>query len=91
MAQAKRDQNDIPVALGVNSSDLSTPLMFKIDPITNRWLIKINSTTATATSATKNKRDQNDKPTMYGVSSVDGITLVPIQTDSNGNLLVTLS
>lgn len=33
-------------------------------------------------------RDQNRKPIWWGVSSVDGVTLVPIQIDSGGNVLM---
>lgn len=83
----KRDQNDIPVASGVSSTDGFTPLSFRVDPVTDHLLVKSISSSNSATSATKDKRDQNDIPSKYGVSSVDGITMVPIRTDSNGYLL----
>lgn len=85
---AYRDQNDNPVALGVSSVDLVTPLMFNVDPVTG-WLLVENSTDSlTPTSASRDKRDQNNRATMYGISSADNITLIPIRTDSNGKLLI---
>lgn len=88
MSVAKRDQNDVAVSLGVNSSDSTTPLMFKVDPVTGYLLVEDKVDSLTATAATQCKIDQNDVKTKYGVSSVDGVTLVPIRTDSDGRLLV---
>lgn len=84
---AKRDQNDVPVALGVSSSDGVTPIMLAFDPITNYLLAEIHVESLTATQASKDKIDENDIKTVYGVSSVDGTTLVPIRTNSLGYLL----
>lgn len=88
MAQAKRDQNDVPVGLGISSSDSTTPIMLRVDSVTNYLLVSDTGANVTVTSATWDKIDQNDVHTKYGVSSVDDVTLVPIRTDSNGNLLV---
>lgn len=85
--QARRDQNAIGLGLGVSSTDSSTPLPLKVDPVTKYLLTSSITSINSATVITKNKRDQNDRPTMYGVSSTDGVTLVPIRTDSNGYLL----
>ena len=82
-----RDQNDRAVASGVSSVDSVSPVMFRVDPITDYLLVDEISSTNSATPRTRNTRDQNDVPTVYGVSSVDGVTLVPIRTDSNGRLL----
>ena len=83
-----RDQNDRPVASGVSSSDNTTPVMVRVDPVTGYVLINVSSSNITATPKTWNKRDENHVPTVYGVSSVDGTTLVPIRTTSTGNLLI---
>lgn len=88
MADAKRDQNHITVAMGISSSDGITPTMFTVDPSTNYLLLDVSSDSLVVTSATTDKRDQNFVPTCYGISSVDGTTLVPIRTDTNGKLLV---
>lgn len=86
--RAKRDQNDIPVALGVSSVDSVTPLMLNVDPVTGYLLIASSSDSLITTSAVRCKIDQNDQKTKYGISSVDGVTLVPIRTDSSGRLLI---
>jgi hypothetical protein len=88
MAEAKRDQNHITVAMGISSTDGTTPIMFAVDPVTNYLLLDVSADSLTATAATVDKRDQNFVPTVYGVSSVDGTTLVPIRTDTDGRLLV---
>lgn len=88
MAIGKRDQNDKAVGLGVSSSDNSTPLMLRVDPVTDYLLVTLQSDSLTPTVATRNKRDQNEVPSAYGVSDTDGVTLVPIRTDSSGNLLI---
>lgn len=88
MADAKRDQNHITVAMGISSTDSITPIMFAVDPVTNYLLLNVASDLLTVTPATSDKRDQNFVPTIYGVSSVDGTTLIPIRTDTNGRLLV---
>lgn len=91
MAIAKRDQNDIPVTLGVSSSDGITPIMCRVDSVTGALLVSETTDSLSVTSATKDKIDENDIHTKYGISSVDGVTLVPIRTDSNGRLLIQYS
>ena len=88
MSQAGRDQDDVPTGLGVSSSDLTTPILIRVDPVTNYLLVDQSSDSLTATIAIKDKIDENDVHTKYGISSVDGVTLVPIRTDSNGRLLI---
>lgn len=86
--QARRDQNDVGIALGVSSTDNSTPLMLNVDPVTGWLLVSNSGDSLILTAATRCKIDENDVHTKYGVSSVDGITLIPIRTDSSGKLLV---
>jgi hypothetical protein len=84
-----RDQNDRAVASGVSSTDSVTPVMMRVDPITDYLLVDFaGNSSNNATPRTWNKHDDNDVPTVYGVSDADGVTLVPIRTDSNGYLLV---
>lgn len=86
--QARRDQNDIHTGLGVSSVDNITPLLLKVDPVTDYLLIENVSQSITATVASKVKIDENDQKTCYGISSIDEVTLVPIRTDSLGRLLI---
>ncbi len=85
---AYRDENQRTVSIGVSSVDVITPIMMRVDPITDRLLITSIVSSNSATTRQWNKRDENGYPTMYGISSTDSVTLVPIRTDSNGNLLV---
>jgi hypothetical protein len=88
LSEAKRDQNHIKMATGINNTTGLLPLPVLVDSITGGVLVDetIDSLTPTVTDA--NKRDQNHIVTQYGVSSVDGITPIPIRTDSNGRLLI---
>ena len=88
---AYRDQNQRTVGMGVSTSDNKTPIMWHVDPVTSYLLVSQITSTNSATTKQWNKRDDNGYPTMYGISSTDGVTLVPIRTDSSGNLLVTYS
>lgn len=88
MADALRDQNHKTVAMGISSSDGTTPIMFAVDPVTGYLLLDVASDSVIATATTADKRDQNYVPTVYGVSNDDGTTLLPIRTDSQGRLLV---
>lgn len=87
MAEAKRDQNDRPTALGVSSIDIKTPLLLAVDPVTG-YLLVVVSTDSLSAVTPKHRIDQNDIPTSYGISNADGKTLIPIQTDANGKLLI---
>lgn len=83
------DDNDRPIALGVSSTDNVTPIMFRVDPVTDYLMVDfVGNSSNSATVRTRNKRDDNDVPTVYGVSDTDGVTPVPIRTDSNGYLLI---
>lgn len=88
MENAKRDQNDVAVSLGVNSSNSNGTLMLRVDPVTDYLLVSGSTDSLVVTPATRCKIDQNDQKTKYGISSVDGITLVPIRTDASGRLLI---
>ena len=87
--QAKRDENDIALGLGVSSVDNKTPLPLRVDPVTDYLLIDNLVQSISITPAVRVKIDENDRKTCYGVSSVDNKTLVPIRSDNNGRLLVT--
>lgn len=88
MANAKRDENDMPTALGVSSSNSITTTLLRVDPVTNYLLVQNFGDSLSVVSASRVKIDQNDQKTKYGISSVDGTTLIPIRTDSNGRLLI---
>ena len=91
MTEAKRDDNYVAVGLGEATDDSQT-LPLSVDPVTDELLIDlIIDNRAVATSLTWDLRDDNNKPTMYGISRFDPTVLVPIRTDENGRLLVTMN
>jgi len=86
MTNAKRDQNYIPVRMGVLFSDGETliPIAINAD-----GTLRVN-TWATISQAVRNVayREENGVTVMKGVSSVDGTTVLPIFVDSGGAVLV---
>ncbi len=85
---AKIDENGIKTVLGTLQSDGVSTVRLKVNP-TNGGLKVVDATTGTASTRRIASRDDNGRPVWMGVSSSDGITLIPIAMDSNGNLLVT--
>lgn len=87
MANAKRDQNNVPTALGTLNTDGITTALIAVNPSTNSLKV-IDDTTGTASTRTIAPRDENDVPAWMGVSSSDMTTPIPIAVDSSGNLLI---
>lgn len=87
MAQAKRDDNYIPVAIGVLDSDGVTPTMLEADP-TSHILDVEDNTDGSDNSGDNAYRDDNNISTLIAVSESDGSTPVPLYVDSDGNLLI---
>ncbi len=50
MAQAKRDQNNVPTLLGVSNVDSSTPVVIYADPVTHRLLVDLPTSSGTVSS-----------------------------------------
>lgn len=85
---AKRDNNQIPVILGTDSTDGSTPVAIKINP-TNHGIKVDDGVTGTDLSGDIASRDENGVTVLMGVSSADGVTPTPIYVDSStGALLI---
>lgn len=87
MAQASRDQNNVPTLLGALSTDGITPTKVKADPTSHALKVDDN-TTGTDHGRNVAVRDQNFVPVLMAVSSVDGVTPVEVYADSSGNLLI---
>ena len=88
MTQAKKDNNQIPVLLGTDSTDGITPTPLKASPSTHA--LKTNdNTTGSNLSGNIAYRDNNGYTVMMGVSNADGVTPVPIYALlSTGALLI---
>lgn len=50
MVQAKKDENGIPVLMGVSNADGVTPIMVYVDPVTHRLLVDLAGGSGTVTS-----------------------------------------
>ncbi len=83
-----RDKNHKTVGGGVDPADTSAVEMLKVDPTTDELLVVLAVESLNATVMTEDKRDQNFVPTVYGISDTDGTTLVPIRTNSDGEILI---
>lgn len=86
MANAKRDENDVPTKIGVSSADGVTIVLLKVNPA-NHGMQTSDGTTGTDFGTPNAKRDENDVPCLMGISSVDGVTPVAIYFTSDGKIL----
>ncbi len=87
MAQAKRDENNVPTLLGVLNSDGATVTPIQINPV-NHALKVDDNTTGSDLGPSRALRDENFVPTKIVVSSADEITPVVLYADSSGKLLI---
>lgn len=87
MANAKRDQNNVPTLLGALESDGSTIVLIKANDVGHGLQVDDN-TTGVDYGPTNAPRDENSVPVIMGVSSADGVTPIPIYATADGKLLV---
>ncbi len=87
MANSATDGNHVGTFAGTLQSDGTTYVPIKVNPA-NKAIKVADDTTGTASTRLTAPRDGNGKVAWMGVSSADMTTLIPIATDSNGNLLV---
>lgn len=87
MANAARDDNNVPTLLATLNSDGTTSIRVKVTPTTHYLKIS-DGTTGSDNGPTNALRDQNSVPVLMAISSADGVTPVPVYTDSDGNLLI---
>lgn len=87
MANSGTDGNHVPTFAGTLQSDGTSYVPIKVNP-TNKAVKVVDATTGTASTRTTAPRDGNGKVAWMGVSSSDMTTLIPIATDSSGNLLI---
>lgn len=88
MTTAKIDANRVPTLLAVSSSDGSTLLNVKANPVNNAMKAENNTTGSDLGSPVNDPRDENRKVAFWAVSAVDGVTPVAVYVDSNGQLLI---
>lgn len=88
MANAQRDDNNIPTMIGVLNTNGSTITRVIVNN-TNHTLGVVDDTTGSDNGpGPRALRDENFVTTLIGVSDIDGVTPVVVYTDSDGNLLI---
>lgn len=87
MANAKRDENNVPTLIAGLNTNGSTIVRVKANP-SNHGLKVSDDTTGTDHGPANALRDENSVPVIMAVSSADGVTPVVVYADSSGNLLI---
>ena len=90
MSNASRDQNGVPTMIAVSNSDGKTIVNLKANPTGHYLLVNDGML---GTNYTGNlERDENGVRCLGAISSPqyggDGVTIIPLQTDLSGYLLV---
>lgn len=88
MANANRDENNVPTLLGVSEDDGSTVIRVTANPINNALSVDNASTGSDLGPVGIALRDQNFVTTLCAVSEDDGVTPVAIYATSDGKLLI---
>jgi hypothetical protein len=87
MANAKRDDNNVPTALGALETDGATIVPIVVNA-SNHSLTVDDNTTGTDYGPTNALRDDNNVPVLMAVSSADGVTPVVVYAKANGKILI---
>ena len=90
MADAKRDENWIPVAMGVSSVDLTTPVPLTVDPTTKRLRAVFAGDSGNNATPDRNtaRRDENRKSVLMGEHNTNqSLQPISIETVNNGMML----
>ena len=83
--QTPRDNNHVPVKMGILCTDGVTPVAIVLDASGQMTTDQVSTISVAATLA---KRDENHVATWMGVSSVDHVTPVPIYVNAAGAVLI---
>lgn len=87
MANAARDENNVPTLIAVLNTDGSSIVRVEVNP-TGHVLSVEDNTTGSDNGPDRALRDENFVTTLIGVSSADGITPVAVYADAQGRLLL---
>lgn len=87
MANAKRDQNYVPVMSAVLESDGATVINITADPTSHSLDVDDNST-GTDSGPANGVKDGNYVTTLVAISADDGVTPVVLYADANGLLFI---
>ena len=78
MANAARDENNVPTLTAILDSDGETITRVTVDPSTHVLSVDDDTTGSDNGPGDRALRDENFVTTLIGVSSVDGVTPVPV-------------
>jgi len=86
---AKRDENQVPVLLGLNNSDSVSTEEFRVDPVTDRLLIDVTliADHAAPTLPATLPRDDNHVAVRGGVTDDGSLSPSPFIIDTATGLL----
>lgn len=87
MANASRDENNVPTLLAALNTDGKTLVRVRVNA-SNHALKVSDGSSGSDNGPTNDLRDENSIPAFMAVSSVDGKTPVVVYADSSGNLLI---
>lgn len=82
-----RDNNHVPVLMGLSCIDGVTPVPIAINPTTGA-VVTDNLSSISFSPSEIAPRDENSVPVLMGVSSVDGVTPVPLYVNADGEILI---
>lgn len=88
MANAKKDDNRVPVALVDDGAATTEPL--RVSPANSRLILDVASVTdngITGTWPTRSPRDANNEPIAMGVTDDANETPTPLRIDNRNGLL----
>lgn len=87
MANASRDENNVPTLLGTLNTDGATLVKVQANA-TSHGISVSDASTGSNNGPTNAPRDQNNVTGIMAVSSADGTTPVVIYANSSGQLLI---
>ena len=87
MANAQRDENNVPTKIGVLSSDGQTPVKLTANPVSHALSVNDN-TTGNDNGGDIAAHDGNYVPSLIAVSSADNSTPIAVYVDLDGKLMV---
>ena len=88
MANAKRDENNVPTLTAVLDSDGETIVPINVNSADNSLSAENDTTGSDNGPNGRAIRDENFVTTLIGVSSVDGVTPVAVYANADGQILI---
>ena len=89
MANAKKDENNVPTLICALNTDGVTPVLVQANPTNHGLKISDASTGSDNGNNSGNAmKDENGVPVLTAVSSVDGTSIIEVYANSSGMILI---